>query len=418
MRYIEQKQRHLTSRLPSQDRKTVILLTGARQTGKTTLAKEQFPSLTYINFDSTEDRLKAQNIPAASWAKTVGNAVIDEVQKEPSILEKVKYSYDAGDISFSVLLGSSQILLLKQVRESMAGRVSIYELFPLTMSELYANGKSELSKPLIHELLMKAQIETVLKNAPPILFGEEEVKKKESQTHLLDWGGMPALLPLGDQERKKWLKDYEYTYLERDLSDLARLHDLQPFRTFQQITSHRSGKLLNYSELARDTGISVDTARRFLEYLRISYQVFFLRPYFQNSTKSLVKTPKLYWLDLGILRQISGCYRSIDGYLFETMVVSEIHKWIKTYELEVELYFYRTHTGLELDLLLQTPHGWIGIEIKSRKKVVKKDLRALKEVSSTLQGNWLGGLLIYNGDTIEKIAEPNIWVIPSWRLFT
>jgi len=412
------KKRHLETRLPNSGKRTLVLLTGARQTGKTTLAKKMYPDLRYINFDSIEDREKISEIKTADWGKTIGNAVIDEVQKEPIVFDKMKYAFDEQNISFSVLLGSSQILLLNKVSESLAGRVSIFEIFPLMISELSCENGAIPPNPLLDFLLLNKNIEEILQKTPSVLFGKEESLKTDAQSFLLEWGGMPTLIHLQESERRKWIKDYEYTYLERDLADLARLTDLHPFRTFQKIASLRTGNLLNYSELARDTGMSVDTSRRYMEYLKLSYQVAFLRPYYKNITSTLIKTPKIYWLDIGICRQLSGYFGPINGQIFETMVISEIYKWIKTKERQAEMYFYRTQSGLEVDLLLQTPQGVMGLEIKFSKKLAVKDAKNLKEIGTKLNKEWLGGIVVYDGNSIEKIGEPNIWAVPAWRLLS
>jgi hypothetical protein len=176
--------------------------------------------------------------------------------------------------------------------------------------------------------------------------------------------------------------------------------------------------LLNYSELARDATVSVDTARRYLEYLRLSYQVILLQPYGKNLTSSIVKTPKLYWLDIGLLRQLGGMRSLLSGEIYETMVVTELYKWLKTAQREGELFFYRTRSGLELDILLQTEYGIIGLEVKSRKKIINSDTRAMKEIARALGKDWRGGMVLYQGDEIKKISEPDIWVVPSRRFFT
>jgi hypothetical protein len=416
-----QKYRFLERILPqySEETRKIVLITGARQTGKTTLARNHYSTIRYINLDAPENRDSLRAVPTEFWSRDVGNAILDEAQKLPTVFEKVKYAFDEGSISFQVILGSSQILLIKKIRESLAGRVSIYELWPLLMCELlYQRDADNPPSPLIDRLITDQKIDDVLKNEPSVLFGKERALRKDAEEHLLRWGGMPALLGLKDEERWKWLKDYGYTYLERDLADLARLDDLEPFRDFQRLSSLRSAKLLNYSELARDTGISVDTARRYLEYLKISYQVTMLKPYYRNLTSTVVKTPKLYWIDVGLLRQISGYKGPVTGEIYETMVVAEIFKWIKTMQRDVEVYFYRTRSGLELDLMLQTSYGLIGMEIKGRKNIVQSDLRAIKEVARKLGSQWLGGVVIYRGEGIRRLAEPDIWAVPSYRLFT
>jgi predicted AAA+ superfamily ATPase len=413
------KYRYLTRYLPSPSKRGLVVLTGARQTGKTTLAKENYPALNYINLDAPENREILRSISTPSWPASVGNAVIDEAQKEPTVFEKVKYAYDMGSISFTILLGSSQILLLKKIRESLAGRVSLYELWPLLLSELDTHsGRKDWGPPLFDLVLTESKADTVLENVPPALVIERDEASRLSENYLLKWGGMPALLPLAEEERWKWLKDYEYTYLERDLSDLARLDDLAPFAKFQRLSALRSGRLLNYSEIGRDASVSVDTARRYLEYLRLSYQVILLEPYFRNLTSSVVKTPKLYWLDVGILRRLSGRREETGGEIYETLVVSEIYKWIKTAQRNAEIHFYRTRSGLELDLLLELEGRFLGIEIKARQKLFGNDLRAMKAVASALGKDWACGLIIYQGNEIKKLSEPSIWAVPSRRLFS
>lgn len=413
-----QKYRFLKKCLPDSSARRLVILTGARQTGKTTLSRDKYPNLRYINLDSPENRETVINIHSASWGVSVGNAVLDEARKAPVVFEKVKYAFDEGSISFAVLTGSSQILLLKKIRESLAGRAFFYELWPLLQCEVNLAADTESApEPLVHELITAGNLKSVLSSVPPVLLGREDAEYQKAEDFILQWGGMPALLSLDDSDKWKWLKDYGYTYLERDLADLARLDDLLPFRKFQRLAALRSGMLLNYSELARDTGISVDTARRYLEYLRLSYQTILLQPYYRNLTSSVVKTPKIYWTDVGILRQLTGFRGEITGQLYETMVVSELVKWIKTVQLDLEIYFYRTRSGMELDLLLETQAGFVGMEIKSRQTVVPKDFRAMKEIASRVGSKWLGGIVVYRGNEIKKVGDPEIWSMPSRRLF-
>jgi hypothetical protein len=413
-----QVKRVLQDYLPMSTAKRVVLLTGARQTGKTTLSKSTYPDLRYINLDAPENRDALRAIPTSSWGRDVGNAVIDEAQKSPVVFEKVKYSFDAGNVSFCVLTGSSQILLLKKIRETLAGRVSLYELWPLMACEIFhGSDDRKMAPPLVDELFKEKPLDTMLGSVPGILLDDLDSRQRAAEAHLVQWGGMPVLLHLPEEERWKWLRDYEYTYLERDLSDLARLDDLEPFRKFQRLSALRSGKLLQYSELARDAGVSVDTARRYLEYLRISYQSILLQPYHRNITSSVIKTPKLYWVDMGILRQLTGFRGEPTGDLYETFVVGELFKWMKTVQRADALYFYRTRSGLEIDLLLETNQGIIGMEIKSRETVTRSDIRPLRDVAAGLGSEWRGGIVIYRGNEIRKIAEPSIWAVPSRRLF-
>lgn len=405
--------------MPDSKQKRLVVLTGARQTGKTTLVKTIYPELKYINLDAPENREAIKNTGSASWAGNIGNAVLDEAQKEPSLFEKVKYAFDGGKITFSALLGSAQILLLEKVRESLAGRVFLYELWPLMVSEVLSTGPTNSPPaPLLEIILNSPAIDAACQAAPSILLAEEENRIIEAENYLLKWGGMPGLLALRDEDRGKWLESYEYTYLERDLGDLARLKDLEPFRKFQRLAALRSSQLLNYSELAKDSGLSADTSRRYLEYLTLSYQAILLQPYYENLTSSSIKSPKLYFCDIGILRRLAGLTGEPNGAVFETYAVAEIFKWIKTNQKNVEIYFLRTRSGLEVDLLLKTDRGIIGLEIKSAKKLSSADYRPMLQVAESLGKKWLGGICVYRGNQIIKLADPSIWAIPSFRLFS
>lgn len=365
-----------------------------------------------------ETREAMNTLHTVAWAQTVGNAIVDEAQKAPGIFEKVKYAFDDGSVRFSVLTGSSQILLLKKIRETLAGRAFFYELWPLMQSELnIALSAGNPYPPMLDHLLAPGSISRILSRLPQVFLDSHALTCQQAEDHMLQWGGMPALLSLKNNQRWEWLKNYGYTYLERDLADLARLDDLSPFRKFQKLSALRSGMLLNYSDLARDTGVSVDTAKRYMEYLRISYQAILLQPYKSNITSAVVKTPKIYWMDVGVLRHLTGLRGEMNGQIYETMVVAEIVKWIRTQGAETEPFFYRTRSGMEVDLLLQTPSGLIGIEVKSRAVVAKKDLRSMKALAEHLGNDWRGGLVVYAGDEIKQVGPEDIWAVPSKRLF-
>jgi Predicted ATPase (AAA+ superfamily) len=352
-----QAKRHLTSRLPAPDARRLVLLTGARQVGKTTLARAKWPELKYLNLDSTEDRHALRELPARLWSRSVGPAILDEAQKEPTLFEKLKYAFDARSLSFSVLLGSAQVLLLQNVRETLAGRVFIFELWPLTLAELAGRG-NEPQEPLFVRLVRDAaSVALILADEPPLLHGDDEAARREAANHLETWGGMPELIHLPAAERLDWLRSYHDTYLQRDLADLVRLRDLEPFHRFQRLAAFRTSGLLSYADLARDAGTSPNTARNYLEYLRLSYQAFLLSPWSGNGASGLVKSPKIFWADLGIARTLTGIHGPAPGPFFESLVVAEAQKLTRTLSLEAELSFYRSRSGLEVDLLVDTPEG-------------------------------------------------------------
>ena len=413
-----QVNRLLTSQLPDSSSRSLLILTGARQTGKTTLVKARYNNLPYYNLDAIEYREQLGSISSFRWSDEVGKAVIDEVQKEPALFDKIKYAFDEKGISFSVLTGSSQILLLKKVQETLAGRVILQELFPFMFSELmHPKGENPIPN-VLSSLISEKELSAAIENLPSVLLGKEWDLAKGTEDWLYTWGGMAPLIHIPDpKNRKHWLKDYSIVYFERDLVDLAKLSDLMLFKKFQQIAALRSANLISFTELSRDSGIGKETSRRYLEYLRISYQAFLIQPYHKNLTSGLVKTPKLYWFDNGLLRHLSGLGFEIDnGQLFENYIASEIMKFIRTNRLDVKLFFYRTRSGMEVDFILETKHGIVALEVKNRDSVTKSDFTNLKRLAEAARKNWVGGLVIYRGNKIQQFAH-GLWAVPSCRIF-
>lgn len=396
-----------------------MVLTGARQVGKTTLAREHYHDLRYVSMDAPEDRELVRNMRTQAWGREIGAAVLDEAQKEPALFDKVKHAFDAGAIAFTVLLGSAQLSLMRQISESLAGRTLVFEMWPLLLSELAADD-GEAPRPGLAERLWTdpaQNIGEVLAAEPSRLASADDEPQLAALDHLATWGGMPALLRLAPERRADWLRSYAQTYLERDLADLARLTDLQPFRTFQRLAALRAAQLLSFAELGRDAGVSAKVAKSFVEYLRISYQAFLLQPYFENLTSAAIKTPKLYWTDLGLLRHLAGHQGPLSGALFENLVVAEIVKTIKTTGAAATPWFYATRSGLEIDLLVQTGARFVGLEIKSRAEVASADTRGLRAVAQALGERWRGGIVVHNGRALTQIdAELDIWAVPAHRL--
>ena len=393
------------------------MLTGARQTGKTTLVRRLYRDLRYLNLDAIEEREAMRSLRSGSWGRAVGPAVIDEAQKEPGVFDKVKLAYDERQIAFSVLLGSSRVLLLDRVRESLAGRAFVYDLWPLMCSELRSAAEDLPAPPLFDRLVTApASFAEILAAEPPRLLGDEATRRIEAFDHLATWGGMPELLSLDDDDRREWLRSYQQTWLERDLADLARVADLLPFRVLQRLAMLRTGQLLNYADLARDAALSPATARRYLEYLRLSYQVVLLPPYTRNLTSATVKSPKLYWMDLGLLRHATRAWGELTGPQFETLVVSEARKWIDTLGRDTLLSFYRTRSGREVDLLAATPGGIIGVEVKNRARGGPGDCTGLRALAEALGDEWVGGLVVHRGEDLAQLA-PRLWAVPAHRLF-
>ncbi len=413
-----QLNRMLADHLPDVSGRQIVLLTGARQTGKTTLVKKHYQSIPYFNLDAMEYRDQLRSISTFRWAKEVGAAVIDEIQKEPGLFDKIKYCYDDGSLNFSVITGSSQILLLKKIQETLAGRVSLRELFPYMLGELIAPETLKTESVVFEKMINAANFDDFFESLDSVLMGQALDIAVRAEKWLNIWGGMAPLIHLTQPDQKRfWLKDYAIAYLERDLTDLAKLTDLKPFRRFQQIAALRTANLISFTELAKDSGIGIETARRYLEYLRISYQAFLIQPYYKNLTSSLVKTPKLFWFDNGLLRHLSGFGFDIDnGELYENYVASEMMKLIRTRRLDTRLYFYRTRSGMEIDFMLETKYGIVALEVKNRDTVSSSDFSKLKRIAESGITSWCGGIVVYRGNKIQKFGN-GLWAVPSFRLF-
>jgi uncharacterized protein len=314
----------------------VLVITGPRQSGKTTLARSLFSDKPYVSLENPEEHEFARIDPKGFLSRFTQGAVIDEVQRSPALLSWLQQRADENKrMGEFVLTGSAHFDLMAGITQSLAGRVGRAELLPLSGAELGA-------------ALLPARLEAALLK-----------------------GGCPPLYdrPLGVDD---WTPNYVATYLERDVRQLLGVRDLSAFQRFVRLCAARSGQLLNLTALGNDCGITSVTARQWLSVLETSYLVTLLPPYHVNFGKRLVKTPKLYFLDVGLMAWLLGIRDATSlashasrGALFETWVVSELIKWRFNSGRPAELFFWRDNLGNEMDVVLETPEGLQAIEIKS-----------------------------------------------------
>jgi uncharacterized protein len=315
----------------------VIAVTGPRQSGKTTLARALFADKAYVSLENPDEHAFAERDPRAFLNRFASGAILDEVQRCPHLLSWLQGLVDErGRMGDFVLTGSAQFDLIAGITQSLAGRVGRIELLPLTVDELAAAGK-----------LPSALEDLLLCGGYPALYDRE--------------------LSPGD-----WFPNYVSTYLERDVRQLVVVRDLSLFQRFVRMCAARSGQLLNLAALGADCGISAVTARQWLSVLEASYLVARLPPYHRNFGKRLIKSPKLYFLDVGLMAWLLGIRDAASiqthaarGALFETYVVSECIKQRFNAGQGADLYFWRDNTGHEVDLLFDTPQGMQAVEIKS-----------------------------------------------------
>jgi predicted AAA+ superfamily ATPase len=305
-----------------------------------------------------------------------------------------------------MLLGSSQLLLLEKVRESLAGRSVIIELYPLTLPELETSGWSDPVRDSFFQGFF------LHPEAPPAVLPSFQLdprfpQKKQAWDYYLRFGGYPALTnaALTDEERHIWLHEYVRTYLERDIRDLASFRDLEPVIKLQRYLAHITAQILNITNIASELGLSVKTVQRYIRYFELSYQVLTLPAWSGNAGKRLVKAPKIHYLDNGILQGVLQKRGGLTGHEFESLVVAEIYKQIRCLGDDARLYHLHTHDGLEVDLLIELPQGYIAFEIKMAEKVRDTDASHLKKLAAILDKPLLHGFVISNDVDNRSITE-------------
>jgi len=357
----------------------VVAITGPRQSGKTTLTRQLFPGKPYVSLENPEQRQFATDDPKRFLAQFADGAVIDEVQRVPSLLSWLQGLVDErqrmGDF---VLTGSQQFDLVRHITQSLAGRVGRVELLPLQGLELQQAG------------LLGGDLDTLMVNGHyPALYSRD-------------------LLP------QDWFSNYVATYVERDVRQLLQIKDLQLFQRFLRLAAARSGQLLNLSSLGADLGISSVTAREWIGVLEASYLVMRLPPYFENFGKRLVKTPKLYFLDTGLMCWLLGIHSAailsthpLRGQVFETMVVVEAYKAALNKGQQAALYFWRDSAGQEVDLLTQRDGVFEGYEIKSGSTFSADWFKQLTKLEK-LNPNAARSTVIYGGNESSRRSQGEV----------
>lgn len=364
----------------------ILAVTGPRQSGKTTLCKAVFAGKAYVSLENPEQREFAERDPRRFLERFSDGAILDEVQRCPQLLSWLQGEVDArGRMGDFILTGSAQFDLMSGMTQSLAGRIGRVELLPLSAAELAAAN------------LQPASLEI-----------------------LLHTGGYPALY---DRELAPddWFANYVATYLERDVRQLLAVRDLTQFQRFVKMCAARSGQLLNLTALGADCGISAVTAREWLSVLEASYLVLRLAPYHRNFGKRLTKTPKLYFLDVGLMAWLIGIRdagaietHALRGALFETWAVGEFVKRRLNAGHPADLYFWRDNVGHEVDLLFETPQGLQAVEIKSGGTFASDWPTAAKTFGRFAGPETLPPLIVYGG---EGTFEREGCRVMGWREF-
>lgn len=370
----ESRLKHFSSGYP------VIVVTGPRQSGKSTLVRHAFPDYRYVSLEDLDYREFAETDPRSFLNQFCNGAILDEVQRCPSLFSYLQTHIDESQQPGEyILTGSQQFGLLSGITQSLAGRAALLTLLPMSYGELERGGK-------------------IGKDLDQALFN----------------GAFPPIFDRG-LDPHPWHGNYVRTYLERDVRQLIRVQDLGSFQRFLRLCAGRTGQLLNLSSLANDCGITHNTAKAWISVLEASYILHLLPPHHQNFNKRLVKTPKLYFLDTGLAAWLLGVRNCaqlmahpVRGALFETWVVSELLKARYNAGETPNLYFWRDRSGHEVDLLIDLGTHLVPLEIKSGQTLNRDFFSGLafwQQMAGEVSGRaWL----IYGGDSRQMRSSVSV----------
>lgn len=363
VRDIEAALRHLLRGFP------IVTLTGPRQSGKTTLARVVFADKPYVSLEDPDVRQMALDDPRSFLGRYPNGAVLDEVQRAPRLLSYLQTRVDAdGRMGLFLLTGSQQFGLMSGVTQSLAGRTAFVELLPFSIQELERSGV-----------------------------------RPASLDAMLFEGGYPPLYDRGLAPRT-WLSAYVTAYVERDVRQLLKVQDLDAFQRFVRLCAGRSGQILNLSSLATDCGITHNTAKAWISVLEASYILFQLRPHHANFSKRLVKSPKLYFYDTGLLCWLLGvrepgqlATHPLRGSIFETLIVSELVKSRFNRGERATLHFWRDSNGNEVDIIADVGSKLMPIEIKSGQTLNRDFFTGLERWMALAGDQAISPVLVYGG---------------------
>ncbi|MEX0899845.1 MAG: ATP-binding protein [Gammaproteobacteria bacterium] len=382
-----------------------VILSGARQTGKSTLVEHLVPGRRdYYSLDDLDVRDLAQRDPSALVGGQ-GPVTLDEVQREPDLLLAIKRAVDRDRSAGRFLLtGSANLLLMRHVSESLAGRASYLTLWPLTLGEQRGEGRCGRWD----ELFQTADTDW------SELLGDREALPEDWRM-LARRGGYPtpATELRSDKERAIWFDGYVRTYLERDLLELAAISSLGDFRRLMRAACLRLGQLINQTELGRDVALPQPTVHRWLNLLETSFLAMRLPAYATNRTKRLIKSPKLYWADTGLALFLGGGAPS--GAHLENLILSDLAAWRDARLEPTELSYWRTASGEEVDFVIETEGGLLPIEVKASSRPTLADAKHLQAFRAEYGARARGGLLLHTGKQLRWLA-PGILAAPWWMV--
>ncbi|WP_181874836.1 ATP-binding protein [Legionella feeleii] len=396
--------RHLKKRMEIAMQDTpVVLINGPRQSGKTTLVKEYLPSLPYYTLDD-DNILNAAKQDPVGFVNRIDKAIIDEIQRAPELLRAIKLSIDENRQPGRFLLtGSANLLALPQIGDSLAGRMEILTLLPLSLAEIQRRENHF--------------IKYALDQSWPSQATHSDQSEVNSQALT---GGYPEMLTRPTFERRNaWAKSYIRAIVERDVKDISSIEKLVEMPRLLEVLAQQSGKLTNFTQIGGQLNLDTKTAQKYVGLLETLFLVHQLRPWHDNTLSRIVKTPKIHFLDSGLLACLNRVTtesietdKSSFGALLETWVYSELLKMCTLTDEPWDIYYYRDKDQVEVDFILENhARKVIGIEVKASHTVFNQDFRGLRKLASLTDKNWISGIVLYSGNKCLSFGD-NLWAIP------
>jgi predicted AAA+ superfamily ATPase len=374
-------------------RSPVVLLTGARQTGKTTLMKElaQEKKYHYVSFDDMRYLLAAQNDPMGFIADIPKPVILDEIQRAPELFLAIKYDVDNNRIPGRyALTGSANPLLIPRLGDSLAGRMEILTMYPLSQGELLNRFDH-----FIDSIFQEDSITGI----PSITCTQQEL------FHKILTGGYPLIQHVSWEDKEAWFNNYISAILQKDILELSQIEDATAIPRLLSILAAHAGSLLNVSEISRQSGITTTTLNRYLILLKTVFMIYLQQPWHSNLIRRVIKSPKAYLVDTGLLSWLLAINNEKiaqiphKGHLLENFVFNELQKQATWNKTRVQLYHFRTPAGIEVDMVLERPDGKIiGIEVKSNQNITPKDLKGLLYLKEHVKDKWHRGIVLYTGN--------------------
>ncbi|MBV6522078.1 MAG: hypothetical protein MNPFHGCM_02223 [Gemmatimonadaceae bacterium] len=387
----------------------VVVVLGARQTGKTTLVRS-FPELAarpYFTLDDMDVRLHAEADPEALVSRAP-RLVLDEVQRAKGLLIAIKRAVDQDRPRRPgrfVLTGSANLLMLREIGETLAGRASYVTLWPMTTRELAGAGRTGLWSELLAAPAPQWR---------DVLEGTDRAPVDWREAVLQGGFPIPAHELATPEARALWFSGYVQTYLERDLPELRAVENLADFRRLAQAACLRVGSLLNQAELGRDVGLSQPQVHRFLNVLEASFLAVRLPAFTVNRTKRLIKAPKIYWCDTALSMHLSGDSEP-RGAQLENLVLLDLFAWRDLAVPKPEVLYWRTADGTEVDFVIETAKRLLPIEVKTSARALPADAKGLETFLDEYGNRSDGGLLLYGGHEVFPLTR-RVLAAPWWRV--